>query len=112
MKTEVLIIPFQISATQFSLLVVLQDGNIERMKAKDPGEIPVHELMAKMAPLTLRDVILAHATAAEAKQLLKDSLLGVKIGAAFHKLFCGWQYRPDLGDNDKGPVRIGRAGQG
>ena len=43
-KTELMVIPFQCSKDEYSLLIVLQDHNIKRITAYDPADVPIDKM--------------------------------------------------------------------
>ena len=64
-----LTIPRQISATHYSLYVLLDAGSLERIKTYDPAEILVSHIVRLCGPhwetLKLADVVLCYATPSE-----------------------------------------------
>jgi hypothetical protein len=102
-------IPFQVSETEYSILITLEPTNIERIQRYDPGVIQHAEIIAmvpKLASLKLRDIIIGFI--ADDDELIKfreitDSK-GLFAGLSF--LNRGFEMRPDLGDHDNGPTRV------
>jgi hypothetical protein len=94
-------IPFQVRPLHYSVVVVLSDENIERIRHYDPAEIVSGDITRALGEpwhwLTLRDVIVAYATTEE----LNTVTVLVKEGKATEALRLvtrGWQYRPHEGD--------------
>jgi hypothetical protein len=104
-----LVIPFQLNAEEFSVFVVLEDENLERMKANDPAQVNVWKMGEPYARLTLRDVIIASPTAADVATALQMARSG-SPAAAMEYLSRGFKFRPDKGDSDL-PYTSGRATQ-
>lgn len=97
-------IPFPVGPLHYSVIVVLSDENIERIRERDPVEVVTPEIAAVMGPeyawRTLRDVVITYATADEmvtAAALIKDG----KVREALQLLTRGYRYRPDRGDGGK-----------
>jgi hypothetical protein len=99
------IIPFQVSPTQFSIMVILSEGSIERIKQYDPSEIVVGN---EWDHLKLDRVIIGHLTDSEMDKLEQRIKLGWKVDpiTICRSISRGFQYRPDLGDHDRGPETI------
>ena len=92
-----IVIPLQVSETAYSIIVLLEDDNLERIKAYDPAEITIRKL--GLSHLRLQDVVIGYATAQEAAQVaaIRDR---AEIPELLKKLSRGYQYRPDKGDHD------------
>lgn len=94
-----LTIPTQINDKEFSLLIILQDENVERIKQYDPAEIVLTKLGGKFRGLTLKDIVIMYATEGEIKQVTEMFRQG-NAADALKLLSRGFAFRPDLGDND------------
>lgn len=93
-------IPFQVSDTHYSVVLVLQDDNIERIKSCDPAVFESGKVLVEpFKSLKLADVMLAYASK-------EDTIRLQSVGEDFQaimKILCrGWSHRPDLGDHDAG----------
>ena len=106
-----MVVPFQVSAAAYSIFVVLEDENIERIKAYDPAEVTTSK-MAGFADLHLDTVIVGYASGAEIAELtaITDPR---ELPAFLRKLSRGFRFRPDRGDYDfkeitDGPQTTGR----
>jgi hypothetical protein len=84
------------------ILIVLGPENIERMQNKDPFELRCWEFPWK-EPVGLVSVVCAtHAELIQIEQLTRQG----KTKEAIELATSGFEYRPDLGDHDRGPERI------
>jgi hypothetical protein len=95
-----LVIPFTISATEYSIFVILQEDNLDRMKAYDPAEVVVTKIAASSEiakARLLHDVVIGYATDAEVKALISP---GADIGVLLKNLSRGFRFRPEVGDSD------------
>lgn len=93
-------IPFQISETEFSIMIVLQDENIERMKEYDPAELSLPLLSGPfLNVLDLRDIIISYATADD-YQKVTELCRRREPHKALKYLSRGFKFRPDKGDSD------------
>lgn len=93
------ILPLQVNDTQYSLYVVLEDENIERIKAYDPAEVRTGSMPELWRSLQLKDMVILYANPKEAKECLVMCQSGQPM-EALRKLARGFRYRPDLGDHD------------
>lgn len=105
-----LTIPFKVSDLHYSIMVVFQDENLERIRAYDPAEISVPQIEQEMTlshNLRLKDVIVTYANPADMEHL--EELWRQDKGHEALRFLCrGWKYRPDAGDHDRGPERLAR----
>jgi hypothetical protein len=99
------IIPLGIEPGIYSIFVVLDDDNLERIKKYDPAEIVTKSLGPPWTGRKLKDIVITYATAAEQAQVIAMCREG-RIREALRLLTRGWQYRPDRGDYD-GPYLDG-----
>lgn len=101
-----LVIPFAIGATEYSVFIVLQDENIERIKDYDPAEVPnVSRLPSELQELRLKDVLVGYATDEDVAFIERCAREGRPADGLRH-LSRGFRYRPDHGDHDRGPERL------
>lgn len=87
---------------KIDLIVVLEPENIERLQRYDPAEIFIREVID---PRMLNIVMICYAT--------EEDLQHMQALAQAHKYeelkkFAtrGFEFRPDLGDHDFGPLRV------
>lgn len=104
-----LAIPFEIGGGEFSVFVVLEAENLDRMKANDPAQINVWKMGEPYTRLKLRDVIIASPSADDAAKALAMIRSG-QPRKALEFMSRGFAYRPDKGDSDL-PYTSGRAQQ-
>lgn len=94
------VMPFSVGAGQFSVMVVIEAGNIERLKANDPAEVSIAKLGPPWIDLMLKDVLIVMPTPEDAARAMAMATSG-NGPAALRFLSRGFAYRPDKGDNDK-----------
>lgn len=93
------VIPFQVSETTYSIMVVLLDENIERIKQRDPAEVTMKSLGSLWESLKLKDIIITYTTEAEMAQMMQLCATG-RTPEALRRLTRGFVFRPDKGDHD------------
>jgi hypothetical protein len=96
------VVPFAINEKQYSLMVVLQEDNIERIRSNDPAEVAMSKLSERWQSMKLADVIVTYATSEDEQTALKLFAEG-KGHEALRFLTRGYAYRPEAGDHD-GPA--------
>ncbi len=96
-----LVLPFQISRTEYSIFVALPQDSIDRMRAYDPAEVTIAKLGGRYADLKLKDLIIGYATADDEKAVMKIIREENDPRKALKFLTRGFRYRPDMGDHDK-----------
>lgn len=79
------------------LIVVLDSDNLIRMGKADPAEVKCRELGKR---LVNPSVLICHEPATKA---LMDVVATRDLKKIVKYLQRGWEFRPDLGDNDKPP---------
>jgi hypothetical protein len=85
--------------------VVLEDENLNRIKAYDPAEI-IKASMGPYADLAIRNVIIAYATEEDKQHITRILRTGqADFSEVGRFLSRGFAYRPDKGDKD-GPYEI------
>ena len=102
-NAKLLAIPFQVSETEYDLILVLKDINIKRITSYDPCTIPTEEIANKFPDLKLRMITIAYATEAEIQQIIDGRRLGKSLGETLDILARGYEDHPEQGDG--GPVR-------
>lgn len=81
------------------LLIVLEDDNLARMKRHDNAEINWIDLMHTALP---GSIAIGYASPREMNQI-KELLKRGDMKAVLKLITGGWEFRPDLGDHDRGP---------
>jgi len=101
-----MVIPFQTSAVSYNIFVVLQDGNLSRIRQYDPAQIEPRKMGRNWDKLKLDVVLIGYATEQEIKEIgaCNDSKA---VQSMLKKLSRGFAFRPDMGDHD-GAYRKGR----
>jgi hypothetical protein len=95
------------------LVVVLADENIERIKRYDPAQIPWAQLPKEISMRRPHTIGVAYATADELKVIERMSASDPDWKEkALVMLSRGFEFRPDLGDHDFGPVVLGKPTEG
>jgi hypothetical protein len=92
-----LLVPFRVSDTQYSIFVVLSEENIRRIKTYDPAEVSIPKLPAEWQALRLREVLIGWATPREIADLQACNDTEA-VAAQLKKLTRGFAFRPQLGD--------------
>lgn len=92
-----LTIPFQVSETEYSIFVVLENDNLDRLKAYDPAEIVLTKFPPAWQALKLKVVVIGYATPEEAARL-QDPKADTR--ALLRQLCRGFAFRPDRGDTN------------
>ena len=91
-------IPFQVSETEWSIFIALQDDNLERMKQYDPASVTIAKCGEPWTHLKLRDVIIGYATPADLDHIFELQRNGHGREALQH-LSRGFRFRPERGDS-------------
>jgi hypothetical protein len=101
-----MVLPFQLNSAEYSMFVILEDDNIERIKAYDPAEVNVPK-MGDWTRLKLRDVIITYATPQEVAEFTKLCTQD-KALEAMRLLSRGFKYKPEAGDHDRPYTSLAR----
>ena len=96
-----MLLPASINEREYSLFVILEEENIERIKQYDPAEATVSKLGPPWTTLQLRDVVITYVAAGEEKDRFINMVQRGEINEALRMLSRGFAYRPDLGDHDR-----------
>lgn len=88
----------------YTLCIILQQGNIDRIKAYDPAEIDVEDFPREIRRLDIKNIQIMYATKEEMDEFIAHPDQTYPL---LKKLARGWQYRPDLGDHDNPPESLG-----
>jgi len=85
------------------VLIILGPENIERMREKDPFEMKIWEMPGD-APMGVIQIVFAYdAEMMQIEQLARQG----KTEEAIKMATSGWRYRPEKGDHDLGPEKLG-----
>ena len=103
-----MVIPFRINSTEYSVFVVFGQENLDRILQYDPAEVTLNKLGAPWDRMRLKDVLIGFATAAEEAEVMRLSGAG-EGRKALQMLSRGFRYKPDTGDHD-GPYLSMRTG--
>jgi hypothetical protein len=95
-----IVIPFQVSKTQYSVYVGFDDEGIDRMKAYDPGELTMNKLPPAFRALELKDVIVGYCSEADFTRVQQMMIEDGNPVRALRHLTRGFKFRPDAGDHD------------
>jgi hypothetical protein len=94
------LVPFQVEPGQYSVFVILQDDNLERIKTYDPAEITLNKMPDPWISMKLKDILIGYASESETADLLacndeesRQSFL--------RRLSRGWKFRSERGDHDR-----------
>lgn len=104
MTTKLMVIPFQVNPEEYVLLIVLQDGNIERLKKYDPIDAPlkhVNGMGRGFEGLKLKSVAIAYCTPEESQQIQDGCAMGKTIKSVLNIVSRGWEFHPEQGDADE-----------
>lgn len=98
-------LPIPQNENKLSLLIVLEDDNVARIKEHDCAEIHWNQVQRMYPRMTPATIGIAYATPSEMVQIQafieKDD-----VKSAIKLLTVGFKYRPEAGDHDFGPVSI------
>lgn len=93
-----LILPIKNKAGRDALIVVLGPDNLERMRRGDPAEI-------QQCGKVLHNPMVAIAYQEPSPEWNRLVQMG-DVSAMVAHLYRGFEFRPDLGDNDDGPRSV------
>ncbi len=94
------LIPIAKSTQQNVLLVVLEEENLTRLRAYDPGEVNLTKLPAPWCDKRFDQIQICYIAEADRAQLFALLQSG-NVGEAVRMLVRGWTYRPEEGDHDQ-----------
>ena len=95
------------------LLIVLAEENIERIRQYDPAEVIWPQLPRDYAMRRPSTIGVTFATAAEQAQIEHMSATDPDWQQkAFAMLTRGFEFKPDKGDHDFGPIILGKPTEG
>jgi len=93
-------IPYRTSETEWTMFVILEDDNLERMKRYDPAEIFMDLLPPEWdMKLKLKAVVIGYANRADLDTVHRLFQNG-DLAGALKFLSRGYQFRPDKGDRE------------
>jgi hypothetical protein len=85
------------------MLVVIGPDNVERMQERDPLELELYRMPFPEPVAVIGIVIASDAELTQLEQLMRQG----KVEEAIERATSGWKYRPERGDHDLGPQRMG-----
>jgi hypothetical protein len=83
-----------------ALIVIINKSNVERMKRADPAEIKLKELTGNLVSPVIM-IAYEDSSPQLAKLIQSGDIKGI-----VKFLQRGWAFKPDKGDNDRGPESI------
>jgi hypothetical protein len=86
------------------LVIVLNRQSLERMQCADPAKIKMAEITKKDGRTLLQPTI--SVCYEEDEAALTKLVQASDIKAVLKYLHRGWDFRPDLGDHDRGPEKL------
>lgn len=90
-------LPMEIAPGVYSIFLILEAENIERMKMNDPAEFNMYKLPPPWSEMTLRDIVILTPSAEDLAVAMK--LFDEDKGAEAMKFLSrGYRFRPELGD--------------
>lgn len=93
-----LVIPFMISDDGYSVMVVLQDENVERIKEHDPVVLDSAEILAASRVTgRLKEVIITYGDLKDL-EVVSEYILRNDLPSALRHVTRGYRFRPDRGD--------------
>lgn len=92
-------LPVQLSANSYMLFVILEPENLRRMAENDPAIVYPHRLPGPWQGLNLDEIVLCAPTL-ENFAKVRSLLTSGKMREGVEILMGGFEYRPELGDND------------
>jgi hypothetical protein len=87
-----------------ALIVVLGPDNLERMKEGDPAEVQLSQIRGAGKDLVDPAILLCYE---EPSPALNQLIQRGNLSAILKHLQRGWKFRPQAGDHDRGPERLG-----
>ena len=93
-------IPFLVDESSYNVFLVLEEANVERIRAYDPAQFDFSKLPQEWQAKRVNLVLIGYATNEELATL-HGVISREGLGAALQLLSRGFQYRPEAGDNDE-----------
>lgn len=94
-------IPFQLNELEYSVFIILENENLERLKEYDPAELSVRKFIVHIPPhLKLRDIIIGYATPTDLEKIKEMAQADEKPTKILQYLSRGFRFRPEAGDSD------------
>jgi hypothetical protein len=95
-----LLIPMKFPDKRDELLVILGPENVERMRRADPVQIELS--LQRLRLINPKITICIESPSPELNRLVQTK----DLAGLCKFLSRGWEFRPDLGDHDRGPERL------
>ena len=103
-----LLLPIPTETRRLKLLVVLEHDEIDRMKRYDPAQVMWDDL-GLYRNIPVESVTISYLKPEHAKDFYEWARTG-QIKRCVDLIMSGFEFRPDLGDNDHGAVKITEKG--
>lgn len=103
------VIPFQVSETEYSVFVGIDDEGLSRMKEYDPAELVLSKLPLEklhLQDLKLKDVLFGYCSESDAQHVMKLMTEANSSRPGLQYLTRGWKFRPEMGDHDGPPLSM------
>lgn len=98
------LLPLQVDARHYVLYIGFDDGEFDRLRAYDPGELYLEKLGEPWTRLELQRIFIGYCNAADLLEVQRlTQPPNPRPRAAIQYLMRGWRYRPEVGDHD-GPL--------
>lgn len=94
------LIPITISVLEYDIWAVLDDGNMDRLRAYDPAEVVLDKLPEPWRSMRLRSIQICYAKPSDMAEVARR-LEAKDVRGALKFLSRGWTYRPEAGDHDE-----------
>jgi len=99
-----IVLPIQVNDREYDVLMVLEDENLERIKAGDPAELNLAKFPDKWSTMRLRKLQVGWLPSA----VLKATIIKVQetgdVAHLIDKFFKGWKVEPQ--DDSMGPQKM------
>ena len=94
-----LAIPYKINSAEYSVFIVMEAENIERLKAYDPAQFVLSKLGESWNKLKIKEINIGFATKKDLEEVIKLCQEREPM-KALRFLARGWKFKPKNGDND------------
>jgi hypothetical protein len=92
-------LPVIVNERCYDLFIILQDDNIERMKAYDPAELITANFAERFTDRNIRTIVMMYGTKADISRFTTMCQAG-DVRGALRYLARGFKFRPEAGDED------------
>lgn len=98
-----IVIPFSIKQGMYSLMFVLEQDSIDRIKEYDPAQINLQDLTEPFRSMKLDEIHITFGNKEDMAFVMSQEQGVEGLKKVLQHLTRGWKFRPELGDNDSGP---------